>query len=71
MEEAINELSNSDFATAITSFVKNYGRDVSSVGGRRPPTDMGTSEEVARPCTCCAVPHSEFTHGRGSDKGVV
>jgi len=71
MKEAINELSNPDFAAAITRFVKNYGRDVSSTEDGRSSVDMGASEQVARPCQCCAVPHGEFTYRRGGFKGVV
>ena len=70
MKEAINEPSNPDFAAAITRFVQDYGRDVSSTGGRRPPVDVGASKEVARPCTCCSVPHGEFTYRGRGDEGV-
>jgi hypothetical protein len=47
-ENDLNEFSDPDFVAAITSFVQNYGRDVSPVESRGLSTDMGEGEGVAR-----------------------
>jgi len=70
MKEAINELSNPDFAAAITRFVKNYGRDVSSDNERRTPSNVGVREQVVRSSQRCTVPHGERPHRGGGFKGV-
>jgi len=69
-EKVYNELSDSNFAAAVASFVKNYGGDVPSAEGRRPKTNLGTGAPVSRPCGCCSIPHSLGTNGRGSNAGM-
>lgn len=61
-EDNLNEFSDPDFVAAITNFVKNYGRDVPSVGPRGANAHMGTGEQMARPCQCCASAHGVGTN---------